>query len=149
MNKKPKDIARNDLYPFLQKVDRLFPVPLSDKEPLEVLASKLEKYGTLSLIQKDGQIVAMCAGYINDLERRLGYISVVAVLPECSGRGYGWSVVYDFVRKAADAGMTAVHLYASPGNAAALKMYQKLGFVRWQIAGEPRPDDMHLIKRLS
>lgn len=148
MKKKLKNMGGGqELYRFLKKVERLFPVPLSEREQLTVLASKFEKYGTVSYVRENGKIIAICAGYTNDREQRLGYISVVASLPEYTNKGYGKIAVKGFIEKAKDAGMKAIHLYADRGNKAALNMYGKLGFVDWNIPDEPRLKDKHLIKR--
>ena len=130
----------------MKNVNRLFPIPLSEKQKLTLLASKLEKYGTISFVQENGRIIALCAGYLNDSEKQLGYISVVACLPEYTNKGYGKTVVQDFIKKAKDAGMRAVHLYADKDNKFALKMYEKIGFIDWLIQDEVRPQDKHLIK---
>lgn len=149
MKKKLKNIGGwGGLYNFLKKVERLFPVPLSEREELTELASKFEKYGTISYISENGKIIALCAGYTNDEENQLGYISVVASLPEYANKGYGKVAVQDFIEKAKNAGMRAIHLYADKDNEAALNMYGKLGFVDWIITEEPRPKDKHLIKWL-
>lgn len=59
-----------ELYQFLTRIDNLFPISLSDKESLSVLSSKLEKYGTISYVKRtESWIVAMCAGYANDLQK--------------------------------------------------------------------------------
>lgn len=68
-------------------MERLFPIPLSEREQLTVLVSKFEKYGTVSYVQENGKIIALCAGYTNDQEKHLGYISVVASLPEYANKG--------------------------------------------------------------
>ena len=149
MKKKLKNIGGQELYNFLKKVERLFPVPLSEREQLTVLASKFEKYGTVSYVRESGKIVAICAGYTNDQEQRLGYISVVASLPEYTNKGYGKVAVQSFIEKAKDAGMKAIHLYADRENEAALNMYKKLEFVDWVLPNEPRPEDKHLIRWLS
>lgn len=133
---------------FLSRVDRLFPIPLSEKENISVLASKFERFGTISCLKENGDIVALCAGYTNDTKNNLGYISVVASLPEYSNKGYGKIAVEGFIEKAKNAGMKAIHLYADKENRAALNMYDKLGFVDWKINDEPRPEDKHLILRL-
>ena len=133
---------------FLSRVDRLFPIPLSEKENISVLASKFERFGTISCLKENGDIVALCAGYTNDTKNNLGYISVVASLPECSNKGYGKIAIEGFIEKAKNAGMKAIHLYADKENGAALNMYDKLGFVDWKINDEPRPEDKHLILRL-
>ena len=147
MKKKLKNIGGGqELYSFLKKVERLFPVSLSEREQLTTLASKFEKYGTVSYVRENGKIIAICAGYTNDQEQRLGYISVVASLPEYTNKGYGKVAVQGFIEKAKNAGMKAIHLYADKENKAALNMYGKLGFVDWIIPDELRPEDKHLIR---
>lgn len=78
--------------------------------------------------------------------QRLGYISVVASLPEYTNKGYGKVAVQGFIEKAKNAGMKAIHLYADKENKTALNMYGKLGFVDWIIPDERRPEDKHLIR---
>ena len=147
MKKKLKNIGGGkEIYKFLKKVERLFPVPLSEREQLIMLASKFEKYGTVSYVRENGKIIAICAGYTNDQVQRLGYISVVASLPEYTNKGYGKVAVQGFIEKAKNAGMKAIHLYADKENKAALNMYGKLGFVDWIIPDELRPEDKHLIR---
>lgn len=147
MKKKLKNIGGGqELYKFLKKVERLFPVPLSEREQLIMLASKFEKYGTVSYVRENGKIIAICAGYTNDQVQRLGYISVVASLPEYTNKGYGKVAVQGFIEKAKNAGMKAIHLYADKENKIALNMYGKLGFVDWIIPDELRPEDKHLIR---
>ena len=139
------NLSETELLCFLLRVNTLFPVPLSIKTDLNLLANKLIQYGTISCIKKDGQIVALCAGYTNDLSTRMGYISVVACLPECSHRGYGKRVVRNFLATAKHAGMWGVHLYTVDTNYAAMYMYKQCNFVNYVIDGEKRPNDRHLV----
>lgn len=53
---------------------------------------------------------------------------VVAVFLEYSPRGYGEVAVQDFLKKAKNIGMLAVHLYADSVNCSALRVYEKMGF---------------------
>lgn len=130
---------------FLIRVDKLFPIPLSQKENLEILASKFEQFGTVSYIMDNNKIVSFCAGYTNDMEKKLAYISVVACLPEYANKGYGKLTVEKFIEKAKSEGMDAIHLYAEKHNFIALHMYEKLGFSDYIIKDEPRPNNRHLI----
>ena len=111
-----------------------------------MLASKFENCGTVSYVRENSKIIALCAGYANNQEQQLGYISVVASLPEYTNKGYGKIAVQGFIEKAKNAGMKAIHLYADRENKAALNMYGKLGFVDWVLPNEPRPEDKHLIR---
>lgn len=134
-----------EIYRFLYKVDTLFPVFLSEKENLKKLTEKILKNGLISAIRVDNELVAFVAGYANDFKNYMAYISIVATLPEYSGKGYGELAVKDFISKCIDRGMKAIHLYAVATNVPAIKMYQKLGFIDYKIENEPRPNDAHFI----
>lgn len=140
-----KTDGTNELLEFLIRVDRLFPVPLSEKTKLCDLERKLSNFGTLGIVRQNGKIVSLCAGYANDYLNFLAYISVVASLPEYSGKGYGKIAVSEFIEKAKRAGMRAVHLYVVKENIPAVKLYERLGFVDYIVENEPRPEDRHLI----
>ena len=130
---------------FLIKVDHLFPVPLSEKKRLSELAGVFMVYGTMGMVKEGDKIISLCAGYANDNLTRLAYISVVASLPEYAGKGYGKVAVRDFITKALNNGMKAIHLYAVKDNAPAIRMYESLGFIDYIVEDEPRPEDRHLI----
>lgn len=130
---------------FLGAVDPLFPVPLSQKQDLDAFAEKLLEKATLCAAEEDGRIVALVAGYTENVVDRLGYISIVATLPEARGRGLGSALVREFLEIARGKGLRGVHLYAVPDNLPAIRMYEKLGFEIYRLDNEPRPDDAHLI----
>lgn len=127
------------------RIDHLFLVSLSAKENLSELANKFIAYGTLGIVREEGRIISLCAGYANNKSTRLAYISVVASLPEYSGKGYGKIAVQNFIEKARKNGMKAIHLYAVKDNFPAIKIYESLGFVDYILEDEPRPEDRHLI----
>lgn len=130
---------------FLQDVDGLFPVPLSKKQDLNVFAQKLCEKATLCASFGDDRIVALVAGYTDQVDDDLGYISIVATRPEAQGKGLASAMVKEFLSIAARKKLRAVHLYAVKDNLLAIKMYKKLGFTVWNTINEPRPDDLHLI----
>lgn len=130
---------------FLFAVDSMFPVPLSEKQDLHEFARKLFEKATLCYSEENGDICSLVAGYTDNVVNNLGYISVVATLPQVQGRGYGSSLVRDFLDIAQKKDLDAVHLYTARENDTAIKMYKKLGFVEWHLENEPRPDDLHLI----
>lgn len=130
---------------FLIKVDHLFPVSLSEKKRLSELAGVFMAYGMMGMVKEGDKIISLCAGYANDNLTRLAYISVVASLPEYAGKGYGKVAVRDFITKAINNGMKAIHLYAVKDNTPAIRMYENLGFIDYIVEDEPRPEDRHLI----
>ena len=112
------------IYDFLKKVDTLFPIRLSAKQNLDEYALKLCNKATLCSVRDNDMVVALVAGYTDQVENGLGYISIVAVLPEMQGRGYGSSLVREFLDVAQKKGLRAVHLYAVPDNFPAMRMYR-------------------------
>lgn len=130
---------------FLREVDDLFPVPLSRKQNLCDFAIKLHEKATICYAKNDGRISAMVAGYTDNLVGNIAYISIVATCIGYRGRGYASSLVKQFINICKNKNISAVHLYSAASNSAAIKMYQKIGFVNYRPEEEPRPDDTHLI----
>lgn len=140
-----KELKEKDVLIFLQKVDKDFPTSLSKKQDLSIYANKLYMKATI-MIKKDGdQIVSLVAGYINNVENQLGYISVVATLPNYRGQGIAAKLIRRFLEEAKSKGLDGVHLYTDKTNTKALNMYRTLGFVSYIIPDETRPEDSHLI----
>lgn len=127
---------------FLRAVDDSFPVPLSQKQDLGEYARKLSQFATMCAVEKDGEIVAMAAGYT---DRDPAYLAILATLPQARGRGLGKTLVREFLEKSRQSGATYLHLYAVESNTPAMKLYESLGFTRWDMPNEPRKEDVHFI----
>ncbi|MBO5312819.1 MAG: GNAT family N-acetyltransferase [Clostridia bacterium] len=130
---------------FLRLVDKDFPVPLSCKQDLSQLARKLCEKGTLCAREENGEIVALVAGYTDNLENNIAYISVVATRKDARGKGYARALVCEFIDICREKGIDAVHLYTVHSNTSAVKMYNSIGFMEWVVEDEPRKNDLHLI----
>lgn len=130
---------------FLQEVDNTFPVPLSKKQELSAFALKLYHKATLCAKFDGDRIVAMVAGYTEDLVGDMAYISIMATVPDARGRGLAGECVRDFLEICRQKGIGAVHLYAVADNIAAVTVYKRAGFVEWHPENEPRAEDLHLI----
>ena len=138
-------INKEKLETFLGSVDNHFPTPLSQKQELSLLAEKFMEKATMCYHEENGEILALVAGYTQNVTADMGYISVVATLPEAQGKGYASRLVKEFIEIATDADLSAVHLYTAKSNLSAIAVYKKLGFTEWVVEGETRPDDLHLI----
>lgn len=135
---------------FLQCIDGLFPVPLSRKQDLSGFAKKLYEKATICAVDDGkGKIFSMTAGYTKNLVDQIAYISIVATLPKMQGKGYGKRLVEEFLSIAKKQRLRAVHLNTVESNAAALRMYQELGFEKWNLKEEVRPQDVHLIYKIE
>ncbi len=130
---------------FLYKTDSQFPVPLSHKQDLSQFANKLYNQATLCVETNELEIIAMVAGYTDNLIDNIAYISVVATLCEYQGNGYASKLINKFIGFCKEKSIDAVHLYTDSSNNIAIKMYKQLGFTEWVVPNESRPKDKHLI----
>lgn len=72
-------------------------------------------------------------------------LRVLAVAPEARGLGVGQALVEECVRRARASGAAAIGLHSSRSMAAALRMYERLGFVR-DPATDFQPDGDELVQ---
>jgi len=87
----------------------------------------------------------MVAGYTEHLTDNMAYISIVATRAAFQGRGFALRLLGEFMEICRQKEADAVHLYVVPSNLGALRLYEKMGFVPWQLPNEPRPNDLHMI----
>ncbi len=143
------NVTFEEVYDFLNKVDKLFPTPLSEKQDLKTFSKKLISKGTLCVASDEGKIVSMVGGYTENIIDNKAYISVVATLEEYTGRGFAKKLIKEFICMCKDKKIEAVHLYAVPSNLVAVNMYKSIGFSEWDRDEEHRKEDLHLIYRIG
>lgn len=141
------DVSFIELFNFLNKIDNLFPIKLSDKQDLNTLAAKFKEFGTLNAFYDKDTIVALLSGYTNDDENGIAYVSVLAVLPEYQGRGYASTLIIEFEKICKQKNMRRIELYTHKTNFGAIKMYKKNNYVV-DNSNTQRPDDIKFYKEL-
>lgn len=139
------NISENQIEHFLNRVDKLFPVSLSEKQNLHEYAIKLSRRATVCLKVENEEIVSAVFGYTENVVDNMAYISVVATLPNAQGKNYASTLVGEFIEIAKSKGLNGVHLYTDPSNERAKKLYEKLGFQVLKVEDELRPNDAHLV----
>lgn len=129
----------SDILRFINEVDHLFPIPLSEKCDLPLYCEKILNNGIFIVASHQGQIVGLLGGYANDLATKSAYISLVAVLPEFQNQSIAQRLIHTFFDICEKRNMKKVFLHTHSKNYAAQHMYEKLGFER---AESERPDDI-------
>lgn len=140
-------MKKDEILLFLQKVDSLFPIKLSDKTDLTTLSEKIISLGTYFSISDNKNIVGLITGYNNDEENHKAYISVLAVLPEYQGKGYASELLSKFTKDCQKKKINRIELYTHKTNENAIKLYKKNGFLIDEN-NKSRPNDIKFYKDL-
>ncbi len=128
---------------LLRRIDKLFPIPLSDKTELSDLAKKLISLGGVCIAMDGDSAVGMVGFYANDHVSRAAYISVVGVVESHQGRGIAKRMVELSLEECSKSGMKTCFLYTHKTNSGAIGMYQRMGFVARE--DDTRPDDIKFV----
>ena len=83
--------------------------------------------GIFLVAERDGQVVGYvgCQTVLDE-----GYITNVAVSPDCRRQGVGRALIAELVQRARAQGLSFVTLEARASNAPAIALYEGAGFVR-------------------
>ena len=130
---------------FLATVDKDFPVPISEKVDISDFSRKLCEKATIVTEIKENKIVAMAAGYTENTENQLAYVSILGTIKEYRGQGLANKLLSEFINISKQKGLKGVHLYTAQTNECALSVYSKHGFTEYIVENEIRPDDLHLV----
>lgn len=129
----------DSLLNFLNEVDALFPIPLSQKCNLSDYCHKILDNGIFIVASFQNRIVGLLGGYVNDFVTQSAYISLVAVLPEFQNQSIAKKLICTFIETCREKKMKRIFLNTHIKNYTAQHMYEKLGFAP---AKSKRPDDI-------
>ena len=93
-----------------------------------VFAKKLASKANNIVLLNDGRCVAFSSFYCNDLNKKVGYISMLAVYPGFERKGYASIMLEEIFREMKNCGMRYVKLEVLKDNIAAINLYKKYGF---------------------
>lgn len=91
-----------------------------------MLREELDK-GIFLVVERDGQAIGYvgCQTVLDE-----GYITNVAVSPDCRRQGVGRALIEELAQRARAQGLSFVTLEARASNAPAIALYEGAGFVR-------------------
>ena len=123
----PEDRLR--LEEFLERTNAWMLRPLSERVAMPAFAAKLLGNGVV-LVALDLELgeCGIVALYCNDPIDRVGFISLLAVHPQCRGRGLGQDLLLRALTEMRDEGMTRVRLQVRESNRNAINFYLSRGF---------------------
>lgn len=112
---------------FLQRSDAWMP-ELFKRVSLSEYAAKVLQSGVVLGGRVGTQDCAMVGFYCNDQVSRAGYITYLAVVPECRGKNLGTALLAEAMAEMRQCGMETARLEVRLDNEAARSFYEKSGF---------------------
>ena len=127
----PQQIAEH-----LRACDASFTPPLSDRLELSGYAQKIAENANRFEAWAEGELVGLVAAYFNNLETRTAFVTSVSVLPRWQGQRIASQLVSQCIAYADRNGFRRIELEVSVQNTAAVRLYEKHGFLADTPRGE-------------
>jgi len=118
----------------LSRCDADFVPALSGRVEITDYAKKIASKATRFEAWSGGMLVGLVAAYCNDLEDCIAYITSVSVLREWMGKGIASTLMNKSIAHAKALGMRQITLEVAIGNASAINLYEKSGFVSGRMS---------------
>lgn len=110
--------------PYISKLEeQTFSMPWSAESFLEMISKEDARY---YVAERDGQLLGGCGVLMIAGE---GNITNVVISPEARNQGIGTAMLQHLLQEGEREGLTAFTLEVRVSNAAAIHVYEKLGFV--------------------
>ena len=121
--------------------DVFFVPRLSSKVDISVYAEKLATHAANFEAWNGDELIGLVSIYINDLHKRLAFISNVSIISTFAGKGIATALLKESILYARKLQFETIGLEVSVRNANALHLYLKLGFKEME-----RSDDIVNLK---
>jgi ribosomal protein S18 acetylase RimI-like enzyme len=122
-------LSKSKIFNLLQKVDAFFmPLPLSERVNLLDYAEKLSELSIHFVIKKNNEIIGMTCCYMNNLEQKVAFISIICIVPNQTGIGLGKILTLKSENNAKSLGFSIIESEVHKKNIPSIKMYKKLGY---------------------
>lgn len=128
-------LTEEHIAPIVEIEARVQTCPWSDQAFRNELG---HAFGYFRVAFLEGQIVGYGAIWMLVDE---AHITTVAVSPDHQRHGIGWKIMLDLLEEAKDRGAIAATLEVRASNAAAIQLYEKLGFLRVAVRPKYYPDN--------
>ena len=107
--------------------DSAFENPVTQRITYSKILEKIHQKGKL-IFAYDGNLLGYCAFYANDAERRIAYISLIAVVPEYQEMHIGTGLLKESFEIMRTYGMKQCMLEVRKNNRNAIQFYKKNRF---------------------
>ncbi len=118
----------DEILDALNAFEACFPHLKEKISDLGAFSKKLSQNAEVYVSYEGQKLVGISCFYCNDVQTKIGYITLIGVLPELRGGGFG-KAIFDFTAAVMrDKGMKSVRLEVDNDNLGAQKFYTRQGF---------------------
>ena len=111
----------------LRECDAGFNPPLSHRVDIAAYAERIHANAERFEAWIDNHLVGMVAAYVN-LQDRSGFITNVSVIADAREKGIAFALCSQYLQYAQEQKLKSIALEVGKDNAAAVRLYEKLGF---------------------
>jgi len=124
--------SKKDADFHLQRCSNSFIPPLHTRVNIESYSEKLITQSVTFEAWLNNDLIGLLAGYLNDYETKVGYISNVSVVPARQGEGIASQLVKQCINHAKSLSFNELRLSVNNQNISAYNFYVKHGFSKKQ-----------------
>lgn len=129
---------------YLLHCDDYFIPPLSQRVKIDNYARKMANKAMRFEAWSNDRLIGFVAAYCNDKENRIAFITTVSVLKARMDEGIASNLLEKCIDYANTSGMEKISLEVACNNTAAIKLYEKNGFVMGQLNEQCVAMQLHL-----
>jgi GNAT superfamily N-acetyltransferase len=125
---KVKKANATDIFDHLKACNDNFIPPLDQKVDLKLYAQKIMDHAITFEAWENNILTGLVAAYLNDEEKRTGFITSVSVLPGYGARGIASQLLNNCTGFATEGGFEQLQLEVDKRNMQAISLYKKHKF---------------------
>jgi ribosomal protein S18 acetylase RimI-like enzyme len=121
--------SESEIAEHLLLCDTSFVPPLSERVDIKVYSTKIFEHTIRFEAWADNKLIGLVAAYCNDRDKLMAYITSVSVLKKWNNKGIATQLMQLCINHSRNAGMLSIGLEVARQNKAAIKLYEKSGFL--------------------
>ena len=131
---------------IIERCDTVFSRPITLRDTYEEIFNRIDRHAVFFAAVEDRRVIGYAAVYMDDMETRAAYITMIGVIREMQGRHVGSTLMQSCIEEAVRRGMTCIRLEVMKTNALAITFYDHQGFVYEKDCAE---DSIYMVKQIA
>ncbi len=131
---------------IVEHCDTVFSRPITLRDNYEEIFNRIDRHAMFFAAVEDRRVIGYAAVYMDDMETKAAYITMIGVIGEMQGRHVGGTLMRSCIEEALRRGMTSIRLEVLKTDAIAITFYDHQGFVYEKDCTE---DSIYMVKQIA